>query len=406
MSRKRSSNGGNGSSASDAPIHVLEIIGNAIVGGMESYVRNLISHLPAERFRVTCLCPYESAFTKQLRQLGCSVFITPLRDDPAWNSIQMAVELVRHRHIDLIHAHLQNAHTLAGIAGQLARRPTVATVHTMSLPAQELSVSRLTDTHLIVVCQAAYAQALAIGIPTERLTLIPNGIDLDTYRPQGGETFRQAIGVAEGAPLVGFVGRLDWEKGPDKFVQMAGRVLEQMPEAHFAIVGEGPMEEEITSMLRRMKLTGQVHMAGLWSKSEQVYPALDVFVQTSRSEAMPLAILEAMACGLPVVAISVGGVAEIVEAGTTGLLLQAGDWSGVASPYPGDWEGVAGALLDLLSRPRRLKEMGRAGRKRVEELFDIGTTVRLTSDLFCRLVNVEGSTAPGCPVAVDQSHFL
>jgi glycosyltransferase involved in cell wall biosynthesis len=102
----------------------------------------------------------------------------------------MAVELIRHHHVDLLHAHLQNAHTLAGIAGHLTHTPTVATVHAMNFPAQELSISRLTGTHLIVVCQEAYAQALAMGIPAEHLTLIPNGVDLDTYRSdRSGESF-------------------------------------------------------------------------------------------------------------------------------------------------------------------------------------------------------------------------
>lgn len=391
MSDKDSNSNGNGSNGHNTGrerIHVLEIIGNAIVGGMESYVRNLVSQLPSDRFRVTCLCPYESAFTTTLRNLGCTVFITPLRDDPAWSAIQMAVELIRHHHVDLLHAHLQNAHTLAGIAGHLTHTSTVATVHAMNFPAQELSISRLTGTHLIVVCQEAYAQALAMGIPAERLTLIPNGVDLDTYRSdRSGEKFRQAIEIAEDATLIGFVGRLAWEKGPDKFVQMAGRVLNQMPDVHFAIVGEGPMEDEIALMVKQMKLTSRVHMAGLWRNSEEVYPAFDVFVQTSRSEAMPLSILEAMACARPVVAIGVGGVAELVEAGTSGLLLSPGDWPGVASSYPGDWEGVAKALLELLAHPARLKQMGQAGRKRAQELFNIRTSVRLTEELFGKLVN-------------------
>src|SRR5918912_324335 len=395
MSDKDSSsngNGGDGSSTGNDQIHILEIVGNAIVGGMESHVRNLISRLPSDRFRITCLCPYESAFTATLRGLGCTVFITPLPGDPAWSSIQMAVELIRHRHVDLLHAHLQNAHALAGIAGHLTRTPTVATVHTMNFPPRELSVSRLTGTHSIVVCQETYAQALAMGIPAERLMLIANGVDLDTYRPdRGGEKLRQAIGVATGVSLIGFVGRLEWDKGPDKFVRMASRMLGQRPDVHFAIVGEGPMEDELTLMIERMGITDRVHMVGLWGNSEEVYPAFDVFVQTSRSEAMPLVILEAMACACPVVAIGVGGVAELVEAGSSGLLLNPGDWPGAESPYPGDWEGVAGALLKLLAHPKRLREMGRAGRKRAQELFDIGRSVGLTQRLFCKLVNVARS---------------
>jgi hypothetical protein len=97
----------------------------------------------------------------------------------------------------------------------------------------------------------------------------------------------------------------------------------------------------------------------------------------------------------------------LVEAGTSGLLLSPGDWPGVASPYPGDWEGVACALIDLLSRPEQLKQMGRAGRRRVEESFDLNTSVRLTASLFERLVK-EGRQAadawrPSWPHAAEDS---
>jgi len=95
-------------------IRLLEIVGNAIVGGMESHVGSLVTNLPRDEFEVFCLCPYESPFTASLRRLGFNVFIAPVDDDPLWRSIEMAAEIVRQNDVDLIHAHLPNAHTLAG----------------------------------------------------------------------------------------------------------------------------------------------------------------------------------------------------------------------------------------------------------------------------------------------------
>ncbi len=403
------------SSAGRRPLNVLQIIGNGIVGGMESYVHNLISQLPGDQFRLTCLCPYESAFTSGLRSLGCEVFITPLRDDPPWRSIQMAVEVIRNRHIDLIHAHLPNAHVLAGIVARLTHTPAVSTIHSMNLSMHELIISRLTGTRLLMVCQEAYAQALAAGVPDERLTLIHNGVNLNLFKPERrGSNFRQQFGIPAAAPLIGFIGRLAWEKGPDKFVQMAARIHNHLPRAHFAMVGEGPLEDEISELITRMKAGHFVHMAGLQTKPWEIYPEFDLFAQTSRSEAMPLALLEAMACGLPVIAMSVGGVAELVEAGTTGILVSPGDWPGVGSPYPGDWEGVAAAMLELLAQPEKLKRMGEAGRKRVEEKFDLRHSTRRTAELFQRLVRSGSQLQEGwqtlwpsmngfmAPTAVDQ----
>jgi glycosyltransferase involved in cell wall biosynthesis len=362
---------GNGS----RPLHVLEIVGNGIVGGMETYVRNLIRGLPRDRFRVTCLCPYESAFTRAVRQAGGAVFITTLRDDPLWHSLQLAVQLIRGRQIDVIHAHLPNAHMLAGLAGRLTQTPAVATIHGMRIPILELEISRMTGTHLLLVCQAAYAEAMALGVPAERLHLIPNGVDTDRFAPdRGGEAFRQALGVPPGAPLVGFVARLAPEKGPDQFVRVAQLVRGKRSDVHFTIVGEGPMEGQVAAMVQHMGLDGCVHMAGLRMDMWDVYPAFDVLVQTSRSEGMPLVLLESMASGRPAVAMDVGGVAEIMENGTTGLLVP-----------PGDCEALAEVLFRLLARPVQLRRMGEAARRRAEEVFPLQASMRRIGALLASL---------------------
>ena len=381
-------------------IQLLEIIGNAIVGGMETYTRNLIAKLPRDEFEITCILPYESAYTASLRDLGCRVYITPIHDDPLWRSIEMSVEVIKQHRIDLIHANLANAHTLAGIVGGLTGTPAVATIHSRSLWIQELSVARLTNMHLITVCQEAFAQALATGMPADSLTLVRNGVDVARFGPQrSGAAFRRSIGLSEEETLVGFVGRMSWEKGPDKFVQVADRIHQQMPDIHFAMVGEGPVESEIRDMIAQTGMGERIHLAGLRRDVEDVYPAFDLMIQTSRSEAMPLALLEGMASGVPVVAISVGGVAELVEGGTTGLLVSPGDWPGVSSPYPGDWEGIAAASLDLLHQPERLKRMGSAARARAERHFDLQTTVEETAALFQRLVRPASPRSGAWPLS-------
>src|SRR5689334_11360361 len=151
---------------------------------METYVRNLIVNLPPDEFEVTVLCPFESAYTRLLREQGCTVYIAPLRDDPPWRSIEMICSLMRKHRVNVIHAHLMNAYTVGALAGCLMSIPTVATMHGMSLHPQEISVARLTNSHLILVCGEAWSQAVAVGLPLESLTLIPNGVDLATYHPR------------------------------------------------------------------------------------------------------------------------------------------------------------------------------------------------------------------------------
>lgn len=371
-----------GSGSERERIHVLEIMANAITGGMENYVRNLVRLLPDEQFRVTCLCPYESPVTAALRTLGCDVHVTRMDDDPPWRSIQTTVELIRGARVDLIHAHLPKAHVLAGLAGALTRTPAVATVHGMSVTTHELGITRTTGTNLIAVCQEAYMQALAMGVPDERVTLIHNGVDVRAFRPGTNPAgFRQTLDVPDDAPLVGFVGRLEWEKGPDQFLMMADFVHQELPKVHFVLVGTGSLRDDLARRIEDMGLADVVHMAGFWPEPAEVYPAFDVIAQMSRIEGTPLTLLEAMACGRPVAAIAVGGVLEVVENGSTGLITN-----------PGDWQGVGERVIDLLNHPEQRKLMGEAARKRAEKMFNLRDTVRQTSELFERLVRARSGS--------------
>jgi glycosyltransferase involved in cell wall biosynthesis len=372
-----------GELAAKGRLHVLEIMASAIVGGMETYVSNLLRLMPPERFRVTCLCPYESEITELLRSLGVAVFVARMDDDPPWRSIQAAVEIVRNFDVDLIHAHLPKAHVLAGLAGTLTRTPALATIHGNSITTHELGIHRTTGTNLIAVCQEAYIQALAMGVPLDRVTLIRNGVDVERFCPSESArcAFRSSLDISAETPLVGFVGRIDAEKGPDQFLQAAQVVHAEVPDAHFVMVGTGHQYDRMVKLAGELGLGEVVHFAGLWPDTSQVYPGIDLLLQTSRIEGLPLSLLEGMACGLPIVALGVGGVPEIVEEGRTGTL--AG---------PGDWRGVGQRAIDLLEHPARMKAMGEAGRRRAESQFDLRVTASQTMDLMDRLVHAAQTT--------------
>jgi glycosyltransferase involved in cell wall biosynthesis len=358
-------------------VHILEVVGNAIVGGVEQYIFNLIRHLPGHGFKVTCLAPFESPVTDTWRELGSQVYITRMDDDPAWRSIQYTTELVKEQGIQLIHAHLPRAEVLAGLVGSLTGAPVLTTIHGMDISSWELGILRTTDAYLSVVCQAAYYQALALGFPAERLALVPNGVDVGRFNPENnGADFRQEIGLPEPAPVIGFVGRLSPEKGPDMFLQLARRILEHRPDAHFVMVGEGPMHQELEKQAQSEGLENNLHMAGIRSDMTNVYPAFDVLAQTSRVEGMPFTLLEAMASGVPVAAMNAGGVGEVVEVGRTGFLSAVGDWAGL-----GD------AVLQVLDNPRLRDQMALAARERAEQKFDLNSTTSLLAQGFHSLLS-------------------
>jgi glycosyltransferase involved in cell wall biosynthesis len=176
---------------------------------------------------------------------------------------------------------------------------------------------------------------------------------------------------------------------------MAEHVHKRHPDALFVLVGEGPMEAELDEMIKSANLQDIIRLAGVWTNIWEVYPAFDVLAQTSRVEGMPFVLLEAMAYGRPVVAMAVGGVAEIIEVGSTGFVSANGDWAGL-----GD------ALIKLLAKPEQSKQMGQGARRRVEELYDLRTSIRLLVNLFCRLVGrpvpAEEILHPNWPVARQE----
>ena len=354
-------------------LNILEIIGTATRGGMENYLVNFFKNLPADKFKITCICPCESLFTKKLRELGIEdIFTTPLADNPEWRSIQLAIELCLLHKVDVLHAHMPKSHVLAGIAGSLINKPVVATIHGMHLTAYELGVALAVKSHLITNCQETYIQALALGVPAPRVNLFHNGVDTTLFTPgKSGKKLRDLINISSTTTLIGFVGRLEYEKGPDLFVRAACNVHVIFPNVHFVIIGSGGMLSELKHIGNQMCIDKNLHFIDWSDDPAELYPGLDLLVHSSRSDGTSLALLEAMACGRPAIGMAAGGVREIIENEHTGMLVNANDW-----------EGLAFQIVQLLKQPKLLKTMGQAARKRVEENFDVLTNTYKTAELL------------------------
>ena len=218
-------------------------------------------------------------------------------------------------------------------------------------------------------------QALALGVPPERVNLFHNGVDVEAFSPgKSGKKLRDAISVPTGTTLVGFVGRLEHEKGPDLFLRAAAHVHNVLPNVHFAIVGAGSMLKKLEQMCKQNRLDRHLHFVDWSTDVADVYPALDLMAHTSRSDGTSLVLLEAMACARPVVGMAVGGVREMIENEHTGMLVDANDW-----------EALGNEIIRLLEQPRLLKLMGTAARKRVEENFNVATNTRRTAELLRRV---------------------
>jgi glycosyltransferase involved in cell wall biosynthesis len=369
-------------------VHVLEILGNAIVGGMETFVTRLVHALPAESFRVSALCPFESHVTDALREAGADIIVAPVRDDPVWLTVQLAAAFVEDEAVHVLHAHLANAHVLGSLVSALTGRPCVATIHGRTVPMLDFEAHRMTDAmHMSVVCRAAYGHARAIGVARDRLHLIANGVPV-TGASSASTAFAASLGVASDAPLVGFVGRLSPEKAPDLFVRMAHQLGAKHTRAAFVLIGDGPMRERLEEEVRLLGIAERVRFAGERRDVLPLLPSLTALVVPSHAEGMPLALMEAMAAGLPVVATSVGGIPEMIQHLSTGLLVP-----------PGDAGQLAIAVDGLLDDPPWAAAIGARARQRACALWPQRESALRMGALLQALASAVPESARTRPVA-------
>lgn len=378
------------------PIHVLQVLGNAIVGGMETWVLRLLERLPRDRFTVTAMCPFESAVTDRLRALDIETVIVSMPpEDPSWASLQTTCALIQATGVDVVHAHLPNAHMLAALAARMTGKPIVTTIHGRLLTMNDFEVHRCTGSRIHAVCRQTYYQALGLGVDSDRICYIPNGVDTNAFRPfaERPSTLRDEFGIDAKAPLVGLVGRLSWEKGPDLFLRVASIAHRGVPDAHFVLIGDGPMRDELARRIDEEQLHAHVHLAGLRSDLPRLYAELDLLASTSRSEAMPLALMEGMACGVPIVATRVGGVPDLVVHESTGFL------AGFC-----DCQAAADAMVDLLASPAKRRRMSEASRAVALQRFDLDDSVAQVWQLLARLAAPRSAPRPVSAVGAESTN--
>lgn len=292
------------------------------------------------------------ALEDAFRRVGVELCVVGRRDgfDPAL--VLRLRRLLSAKSVEVVHTHNPRALVYGAPAGKLAHAVVVHSKHGVNPdPPRRRRLRRAAaacvDAYVAVTGSLADVALLERECASERVSVIPNGVDLSRFTadPAARREVRLELGIPDDAFVVGSVGRL----APEKDHALLIRATEALRArgAHLVIVGEGP---------ERPRLEGAtgVHLVGARSDVPRWLAAFDVFALSSKSEGLPLALIEGMAAELPVVATRVGGVADVVDDGVTGFLVPAGD--------PGSLE----AALDSLAGDRpRARAMGSAARTRV-----------------------------------------
>jgi glycosyltransferase involved in cell wall biosynthesis len=364
-----------------ARIPVAIFVDRYIAGGTQRQMVELLERLDRRRFRVHPVCFHtDGVWFDRVAKLDEPVALFPIRGFRRPGTVRQLVSFARWcrtHEIAVLHTCelYSNIFGLAG--GALASVPVrIGSRRGFVEPPglQRLQRASYAMAHRVVAnSQAAAEQLRTEGIPASRIDVIPNGIDPSRFPPHEYSSRPRRIAM---------VACLREEKRIDVLISAAPSILARYPDAEFLIAGDGPCREDLVAQARASGVIDRCRFLGHRDDVPAVLAGADVFVLPSRSEAFPNSIIEAMAAGLPVVASNVGGIPELVSDNRTGRLVPAGD--------P---EALGRALLELLSHPDRVAELGRAGRDRVERTYSFDRMVEQFETLYLATLTARDALA-------------
>jgi len=379
-------------------IRVCHFMTADLWAGAEVQLRTVASYLAARpEIRLTAVLLNDGRLATELNAMGIPVAVVDEHRHTAAAIVAFLVRFLRTHEIDILHTHRYKDTVLGTVAAKVAGvSKVVRTVHGLPEPlrgwermrfraygALETIALRSFADRIIAVSEDIAQSLRAAGHRRSAVMAIHNGIDLSALRStRDPRDVRRELGIAADALVFGTVGRLSPVKGHASLLRAAQRLLRQEPNARFLFVGDGPLHHDLVTTAIRLGVDRACVFAGARNDTPDVLGAMDVFVLPSLHEGIPMALLEAMALGTPVVATAVGGVPEIVSDGANGLLVT-----------PRDDRALADSCLELARTPGLRVALGSAARRTIAEHFSHETGGKALLDTYLALVETDGGDA-------------
>lgn len=379
-------------------VHVITGLGT---GGTENALyRLLAAGDPARHPPLVVSLGSGGTVGPRLEALGIAVVALGMRPGrPTLSGLRRLARLMRDRRPALVQGWMYHGNVVAAVAARVARcaAPLIWNVrHSVSDITREKRSTALlirwgrrfrSVRRIVYNSRVAAAQHEALGYPADRTRIIPNGFDTGRFRPSSSarDSVRRELGLAPDTPLIGLVARFHPDKDHATFLDAAAELLGERADVHFALIGPGVDAANPALAARLHGLAGgsRIHLLGEREGIERYTAAFDVASCSSVGEALPNAVGEALACGVPCVATDVGDTRELL--GGCGSIVPAGDPPALAA----GWR----ELLALTPAGRR--ELGVAGRARIERDYGLERLVARYAALYDELLDA--------PVTADES---
>ncbi|NNF12146.1 MAG: glycosyltransferase [Gemmatimonadetes bacterium] len=366
-------------------LSVAHLLAPAPFGGLETVVSTLApAQVQAGADVTVCLVltpgqTEEHSVARALRDTGVSVESWEIPVRGYREERARVTDLVGRKSLGVLHTHGYRPDV---VDAPVARRMGVATMSTVHGRIGGTWKGRVYEwvqarafrafSGVIVVSEELERELQEEGVPADRVHLLPNAWE-PTLPPLSRPSARQRLGLPEDVPVVGWLGRMSPEKAPEVLVRAAARVRD--PSALYSFIGDGPDRKVCEGLVRDEGLGGKVYFHGEIPDASRFLSAFDVFVLSSWTEGTPMALLEAISAGVPVVTTAVGGIPAVVSEHEARLC------------EAGSFEEIARAIDDVLSKPGAARARALAAKERLETDFAVAPWAQRHLDLYRALVN-------------------
>ncbi|MGH7494846.1 MAG: glycosyltransferase [bacterium] len=356
-------------------------------GGTEKHLYHLVQHLDQEKFSCYLMVMDGApAVLRLYQEKGCRVLPYALERIYGRQALRLARELMRflkEERIDVVQTFHFGSDTLGAMVSRLAGAPILISSR-RDLGSYRTGCLKLIDRmiyplfhHYISVCGAVSTTLIADGIPRDRITEIPNGVDLSDW-PAPAEyssaAIRQRLNLDREAFVIGNLSHFRPEKGHATFFAAIRRVSAHIPNLKVLALGSG--KERIEPLIQQDSILKKIVVVDKVADAREYLPAFDLACLTpTMNEGFSNALIEEMAAGIPVIATDVGGNREAVVEGETGFIVK-----------PGDDEAITARIIELYHNPELRRTMGAKARKRVEEQFSLEKMLARMENLYRSLL--------------------
>jgi glycosyltransferase involved in cell wall biosynthesis len=353
---------------------ITHIITGLAADGAETVLYRLLSSLNRQEYQNEVISLTDRGPTAaKIESLGISVrALGMLRNVPNPLAIRRIAKILRRSRPQLVHTWMYHANLLGGLAARAAGGiPVLWGIHHARIDPKETKLftvwtvracawfSRQIPARIICCANSSEQAHVQLGYDSEKMEVIYNGIDTDLFRPdpEARLALRAKLGLAADTLLIGMAGRLHRHKDHRTFFAAARLLHKEFPDVHFVLCGDGLVREnaQISSEIADGGLEGRCHLLGFQQEMPAIYAALDIATNSSLSEAFPLGVGEAMACGVPCVVtdvgdspMMVGDAGRVVPPRVPALMAEA--WRGLMECGPEVRQGLANAARERVMK--------------------------------------------------------